>query len=46
MSVKSLTMKRVLVVGGGIIGTMHAYLALKAGHEVVQVERDSLPSSA
>ena len=46
MSVKSLTMKRILVVGGGIIGSMHAYLALKAGHEVIQVERDEVPSSA
>lgn len=39
-------MKRLLVVGGGIIGTMHAYLALKAGLEVLHVERDSIPSSA
>lgn len=33
-------MKRVVVLGGGIIGTMHAFFALKAGYEVVQVERD------
>ena len=46
MSVKSHTMKRILVVGGGIIGSMHAYLALKAGFHVTQVERDSVPSSA
>ncbi len=39
-------MKRILVVGGGVIGTMHAYLALKAGLEVIHVERDSIPSSA
>lgn len=46
MSVKSLTMKRVLVVGGGIIGTMHAYLALQAGFQVIHVERDAAPGSA
>jgi FAD dependent oxidoreductase TIGR03364 len=33
-------MKRVVVLGGGILGSMHAYFALKAGFEVVQVERD------
>jgi FAD dependent oxidoreductase TIGR03364 len=33
-------MKRVVVLGGGIIGSMHAFFALKAGFEVVQVERD------
>jgi len=33
-------MKRVVVLGGGVFGTMHAYLALQAGFEVVQVERD------
>jgi len=39
-------MARIVVVGGGVIGTMHAYLALKAGHEVVQVERDQQAQSA
>lgn len=39
-------MSKVVVVGGGIIGTMHAYLAIKAGHEVIQVERDSHAISA
>jgi FAD dependent oxidoreductase TIGR03364 len=39
-------MSKVTVVGGGIIGTMHAYLALKAGHEVVQIERDPIAQSA
>ena len=39
-------MERVLVIGGGIIGTMHAYLALEKGLEVIQVERDPEPSSA
>ena len=31
---------RVVVVGGGVLGTMHALLALRRGHEVVQIERD------
>lgn len=39
-------MERVVVLGGGILGTMHAYLALKAGKEVIQVERDLVPQSA
>jgi FAD dependent oxidoreductase TIGR03364 len=39
-------MSKVVVLGGGILGTMHAYLALKAGHEVIQVERDLVPQSA
>ena len=39
-------MARVVIVGGGIIGTMHAYFAIKAGHEVIQVERDSVAGSA
>jgi FAD dependent oxidoreductase TIGR03364 len=34
------------VVGGGIIGTMHAILALEAGHDVVHIERDPRPLSA
>jgi len=37
---------KALVVGGGIIGTMHALLALEAGHDVVHIERDSRPLSA
>ena len=37
---------KAVVVGGGIIGTMHALLALEAGHEVVHLERDPLPLSA
>ena len=37
---------KVLVVGGGIIGTMHAYLALEAGFSVVHCERDATPQSA
>ena len=37
---------KAVVVGGGIIGTMHALLALEAGHDVVHIERDSRPLSA
>jgi FAD dependent oxidoreductase TIGR03364 len=37
---------RIIVVGGGIIGTTHAYFALKAGHEVIHLERDAEPQSA
>lgn len=39
-------MTRVLVVGGGVVGTMHALLAVRAGHHVVQVERDAAPTGA
>lgn len=31
---------RVLIVGGGVLGTMHAWQALTRGHEVVQLERE------
>jgi len=37
---------KILVIGGGIIGTSHARAALKAGHEVVHLERDLTPQSA
>lgn len=37
---------RIVVIGGGIIGTTHAYYALKAGHEVIHLERDAEPLSA
>jgi FAD dependent oxidoreductase TIGR03364 len=30
----------VVIVGGGIIGTMHAWLAVRAGHRVIQLERE------
>jgi FAD dependent oxidoreductase TIGR03364 len=33
-------MARVVIVGGGIVGTTQAFLALKAGHEVEQLERE------
>ena len=39
-------MKRVLVVGGGIIGTMHAVLAAEKGFAVTHLERDLKPQSA
>lgn len=39
-------MARIVIVGGGVIGTMHAYLALSLGHEVIQVERDLVAQSA
>ncbi|MFD6415344.1 TIGR03364 family FAD-dependent oxidoreductase [Streptomyces sp. NPDC060194] len=31
---------RVIVVGAGVVGTMHAWHAVEAGHEVVQIERE------
>lgn len=31
---------RVTVVGGGVVGTMHAWQAVQRGHEVVQIERE------
>ncbi|MEI6039594.1 MAG: TIGR03364 family FAD-dependent oxidoreductase [Actinomycetes bacterium] len=39
-------MKRVLIVGGGIIGTMHAILAAEKGFAVTHLERDMKPQSA
>jgi len=38
--------KTIVVVGGGVIGTMHAWLALEAGHKVIHLERDLAPQSA
>ena len=38
--------QRVIVVGGGVFGTMHAYLALEHGAEVVHLERDRAPMGA
>ena len=38
--------KTVVVVGGGVIGTMHSVLAIKAGHLVTHIERDQVPQSA
>lgn len=32
---------RVIVVGAGVVGTMHAWQAVERGHEVVQIERET-----
>lgn len=32
---------RVIVVGAGVVGTMHAWHAVERGHKVVQIERES-----
>ena len=40
------TVGRVVIVGGGIVGTMHAVEARRRGWEVVQLERDVAPRSA
>ncbi|MFD6414588.1 FAD-dependent oxidoreductase, partial [Nocardia asteroides] len=32
---------RVIVVGAGVVGTMHAWHAVNRGHEVVQIEREA-----
>ncbi|MFD8336492.1 TIGR03364 family FAD-dependent oxidoreductase [Streptomyces solisilvae] len=32
---------RVIVVGAGVVGTMHAWHAVERGHEVVQIERET-----
>lgn len=37
---------RVIVVGGGVIGTMHALLALERGFEVLHIEREAAPRGA
>lgn len=39
-------MKRVVVVGGGIVGTFHAWEALQRGWKVVHLERDTSPRGA
>ncbi len=43
---ESLTGQRTVVVGAGILGTMHALFALARGADVVHLERDALPSGA
>jgi glycine/D-amino acid oxidase-like deaminating enzyme len=30
---------RILIVGGGVLGTLHAWQAVERGHDVVQLER-------
>ena len=37
---KALSMRRVVVVGAGILGTMHAWAARRAGADVVHIDRD------
>lgn len=37
---------RLVVVGGGILGTMHAVEGARRGYEVVQLERDQVPRGA
>ena len=38
--------ERVVVVGGGVLGTMHALEARRRGHEVVHLEREPVPRGA
>ena len=35
-----------IVIGGGVLGTFHAYHALKAGMKVAIIEKDKMPKSA
>jgi FAD dependent oxidoreductase TIGR03364 len=42
----SLSGSRIVVVGAGILGTMHAYAALQRGAQVVHLERDEVPRGA
>jgi FAD dependent oxidoreductase TIGR03364 len=37
---------RVVVVGGGVLGTMHSWFALRRGHQVVQIEREGAARGA
>ena len=32
---------RIVIVGGGVLGTMHAWHAVRRGHQVVQIEREA-----
>jgi FAD dependent oxidoreductase TIGR03364 len=43
---RTLDGQRVVVVGAGVIGTMHALFALARGASVVHLERDQVPSGA
>jgi len=43
---KTLEGQRVVVVGGGVFGSMHALFALLRGADVVHLERDLVPSGA
>src|ERR1700680_2776810 len=42
----TLRSQRVVVVGGGVFGTMHALFALARGASVVHFERDLVPNGA
>ena len=37
---------RVIIVGAGVLGTMHAWQALSRGHEVVHIEREAAARGA
>ncbi len=37
---------KIVIIGGGIIGTAHAFEAIKAGHQVIQLEREEVARSA
>ena len=37
---------KIVIIGGGIIGTAHAFEAIKCGHQVIQLERDEVARSA
>lgn len=39
-------MPRAVIVGAGIIGTFHAWIAINKGWDVVQIERDPAPQGA
>jgi len=43
---RELAGSRIVVVGGGVIGTLHAYSALARGATVVHLERDPTPQGA
>ncbi len=43
---QTLNGQRVVVVGAGVLGTMHAFFALARGASVVHLERDLVPSGA
>jgi glycine/D-amino acid oxidase-like deaminating enzyme len=37
---------KIVVVGGGVLGTTHALEAIVKGHSVIQIERDEVARSA
>jgi len=39
-------MAQIAIVGGGVVGTMHALEAIRRGHDVTQLERDAEPRKA